>query len=214
MPEGKALVHAAWIGAIAAVIAAVVGGLFTLNGGANLEPTPEPPDLEPNRQSFDPVPLETLFVPSGWMGDGEEGAEHLEVNDAAVTLEGVPGVATRIAYRPGLKGWAGVYWQHPDGNWGQRPGKDLTGASSISFLARGERGGEIVEFKSGGIKGEYPDTHEVSTGKIALSQDWRHIEIDVSHRDLSNVVGALAWIAAAPRDGEPIIVYLARLTIK
>jgi hypothetical protein len=63
-----------------------------------------------------------------------------------VKLEGKDTIETRIEYKQGPeKGWAGLYWQHPDNNWGDEPGVDLTGAKRISFYARGERGGEIVE---------------------------------------------------------------------
>ena len=40
-------------------------------------------------------------------------------------------------------GWAGIYWQHPANNWGDRDGGyNLNGASKLMFKARGEKEAE------------------------------------------------------------------------
>ncbi len=161
-----------------------------------------------------PFNLDTQFVPSGWMGDGEQGLSHLSVNNVMVNVNGTDKVAAQIEYRPGDKKWAGIYWLYPDKNWGDKPGKSLVGAGKITFWAKGEKGGEIVEFKSGGIRGKYSDTLEVSSGKIALSSTWQEYTLDLASQDLSNVIGAFAWIAAAPDNkGEDVTIYIADLVI-
>jgi hypothetical protein len=93
----------------------------------------------------------------------------------------------------------------------------LRGAREVAFLARGEVGGEIVEFKSGGIfrGGPYPDSFEASLGSVALAKEWRPYRIDLSRGDLSNVIGAFAWVAAAADNGNrPMTFYVADLWVK
>lgn len=162
-----------------------------------------------------PFKLETQFVPSGWMGDGEQGTTYLSLSSVTNNVNGVDKVVTRIEYRPGPEGWAGIYWLYPDGNWGSKPGKSLVGASKITFLARGENGGEIVEFKSGGVRAEqYKDTLEVSIGKVSLSSSWQPYSIEISNQDLSNVIGAFAGIvAASDNDNKNVTIYIADLII-
>jgi len=126
-------------------------------------------------------------------------------------------LVVRVTYAPGDSGWAGVYWQHPPNNWATEPGLDLRGAREVAFLARGEVGGEIVEFKSGGIfrGGPYPDSFEASLGSVALAKEWRPYRIDLSRGDLSNVIGAFAWVAAAGDNGNrPMTFYVADLWVK
>lgn len=161
-----------------------------------------------------PFNLETQFIPSGWMGDGEQGTTYLSLNGVNADVNGAKKVVTRIEYRPGSKGWAGIYWLYPDKNWGDKPGKSLVGAKKITFLAKGEKGGEVVEFKSGGIQGKSSDTLDVSIGKIALSSTWQKYTIDLSNQDLSNVIGAFAWfVSASDNENNKVIIYIADIVV-
>ena len=145
-----------------------------------------------------PFYLETQFIPSGWMGDGEQGTTFISLNSVKIDFNGVEKVVTKFEYRPGPKGWGGIYWQYQDGNWGDQLGKSLIGAKEITFWARGVNCGEIVEFKAGGISGKrYEDTFDVSLCKVELSKDWQEFAINLSNQDLSNVIGAFASIIAA-----------------
>jgi hypothetical protein len=148
------------------------------------------------------------------MGDGIHGRKQLDLRTVQVLVDGVSELATRIEYRRGPKGWAGIYWQHPENNWGTQPGLDLSGARRITFLARGDRGGEIAEFKAGGTEGRHADSFAKSLGKVSLSAEWRAFSIDLTKEDLSNVVGAFAWVAAAGDKEVPYVVYIARLTVE
>jgi len=161
-----------------------------------------------------PIPLTSEYFPSGWMGDGAKGEKHLTVTKISVEINGESKIATKIVYHPGAKKWAGMYWQHPDGNWGQSPGLDLRGAREITFLARGETGSEVVEFLSGGIGGDHPDRFKKSLGDTALSTTWKPYRIDLRNLDLGNVVGVFAWSAAAPPENGDLVFYLADMQIK
>lgn len=113
-----------------------------------------------------PFVLETEFYPSGFMGDGEYGEKYLTLRHENTTIEGNAVTCARIEYRQGPKNWAAIYWQHPDGNWGEKPGLNLTGARKITFYAKGDCGGEIVQFKSGGIRDrKYRDSYSKAIEK-------------------------------------------------
>lgn len=162
-----------------------------------------------------PFELETQFYPSGWMGDGEFGTKYLFFRREWSTVDGKNVIVIRIEYHQGPKGWAGIYWQYPDKNWGKKPGKSLLGAKRISFYAKGERGGEIVEFKSGGIAGDrYQDSFEKSLGKQRLSNTWTKYVIDLSKEDLSSVIGVFAWVAAGSDNSGHVITYIANLIVE
>lgn len=164
-----------------------------------------------------PFGIEDRFHPSGWMGDGELGTQYINFRHVSSTTEGTISLKNtiRIEYNQGPKGFAGIYWQYPDGNWGEKPGLNLVGAKRISFYVKGERGGEIVEFKAGGISsGKYRDSFMKSTGKVTLSSNWRKYEIDLSKEDLSSVIGGFAWVAAGSDNQGHLITYISNLTIE
>jgi outer membrane protein OmpA-like peptidoglycan-associated protein len=130
------------------------------------------------------------YVPSGYMGD----IGNLTLSGAFVPSHEGKGTPLRVVYTPkGPKGWAGVYWQSPANNWGDRAGKtgyDLTGAKKLTFWARGEKGGEkIREVRIGGIVGRYPDSDVAKAGPIVLSADWKRFEIDLTGKDLKHIIG-------------------------
>lgn len=148
------------------------------------------------------------FIPSGWMGDWEsiDMYECERVNPHSGEL------AIRVTYEAtGTLGWAGVYWQEPENNWGALPeGYDLTGATSLTFWARGKTGGEVVEFKVGGIWGKYPDSLQpaLSAGPIVLSDRWQPYSIDLRGYDLSHSIGGFAWVANRCSSPEGAVFYL------
>lgn len=161
-----------------------------------------------------PIDLESLYVPSGWMGDAEAGEPHVHF---APDYRGLrrpgdhDGFVTRISYSAGPAGWAGVYWQWPEGNWGESPGRSLS-ARRVAFDARGETGGELVEFKVGGLGGDgeqaFRDSVDRSSGGIRLEAEWKRYEIDLSGQDLSSVIGGFAWIVQASANVEPVVFYI------
>lgn len=161
-----------------------------------------------------PFEVSNYFYPSGWMGDGEDGEEgekYIQLNDQwRENCHSAP-TCIRITYRPNKKGWAGIYWQFPDGNWGDSPGRRIKGASRLTFLARGERGGELVQFKAGGIFAQgkkYHDSFEIAISPVELTQEWQRYEIDFTRADLSSVLGAFAWTANRSGNPEGLTFYL------
>ena len=149
------------------------------------------------------------FVPSGYMGD---------VSD--ITIVGMykknPGKGPhclKIKYSgkasQGTK-WAGVYWQDPANNWGKLKGAgyNLTGAKKLKFMARGEKGGETIEFKCGGIQDEFGDTFKAEAPIATLTQEWTEYQIDLEGQDLSSVVGGFVFTLAKEKNPDGCTFYL------
>jgi len=135
-----------------------------------------------------PINVDKYFYPSGWMGDGELGEQYFKFARPEENI-------IQLIFTPGPEGWAGIYWQYPNGNYGDKPGRNLMGAKNLTFWARGEKGNELIEFKTGGIRGKnYEDSFEKSSGLVKLSQSWKQYEIDLSDQDLSNVIGAFTSV--------------------
>ncbi|MCA9409091.1 MAG: hypothetical protein H6755_02340 [Candidatus Omnitrophica bacterium] len=106
--------------------------------------------------------------------------------------------------------WAGIYWLNPPNNWGDRKGGyNLAGAQKLTFWARGEVGGEMIqEFTIGGIKGDYPDTDKVVIGPVILTEDWREYTIDLRGKDLSYISGGFSWSTDVDVNPESCAFYL------
>jgi len=140
--------------------------------------------------------LDNHFIPSGWMPATAARDLKVNINSKETPLSGDTCIRFEYSNKSGTR-WAGVYWQNPANNWGTVPGAgyDLRGATKITFWARGEKGGEVInEFKMGGIaSGEYIDTDSASAGPIQLSKDWKKYEIDLRGKDLSYIIGGFGW---------------------
>lgn len=111
--------------------------------------------------------------------------------------------------------WGGWYFMNgvmsagatePVPNWGDFPaaGIDLSSAKQLSFWARGEKGGEMLEFialgfgrdvSSGKPIKPYADSAKQHSLKITLTPQWQKYSLDVKNSDLSYVIGAFGWVA-------------------
>ncbi|HSR67229.1 MAG TPA: hypothetical protein VLU25_04755 [Acidobacteriota bacterium] len=143
--------------------------------------------------------IENVFQATGWMGDGVYERKYVKFSGSYGESPHSKPDCIRIEYEFGPKGWAGIYWQNIADNWGEEAGNDYSreGFTKVAFWARGERGGEVVEFKTGGIrKGKYRDSFVRTSGRLRLSQDWSEYEIDLGNSDLSSVIGGFAWVAS------------------
>jgi hypothetical protein len=89
--------------------------------------------------------------------------------------------------------FGGICWKNRPGNAGEAPGDDLSAAGyrRISFWAKGARGGEVAEFRAGGLgdlKTRYRDSFDVTAGKLKLTPTWAEYSIYVNDVDLSSVM--------------------------
>ena len=142
------------------------------------------------------------FAPSGWMGDYGD----IQINDADTSDPADGKTDFKLVYTAKATqgaNWAGLYWQQPPNNWGDRPGGyDLSNMKRLTFWAKGKEGGEkIAEFKMGGITGEHGDSDSQSIGPVVLTKEWKRYTIDLADKNLSHVVGGfcVSW----SRDDNP-----------
>src|SRR5262245_51179250 len=90
------------------------------------------------------------YAPSGWMGN----IEAIAVDPACNGKPNNGKTCMKVTYKADDQ-FGGVIWQDPPNDWGdQDGGHDLTGAKKLVFWARGDKGGEKVEFKFGVLEKE------------------------------------------------------------
>lgn len=145
------------------------------------------------------------FVPSGFMGNAQ--AIALEQNSAQTPRSGASCI--RVSYQS-PDAWGGVLWQSPANDWkGDTPGGlNFTGAKVLEFWARGEQGGEVVNFLFGAIEGSglYRDSARGDLKEVRLSDRWQKYQIPLEGRDLSRIKTAFGWSVAG--SGQPVVFYL------
>lgn len=160
-----------------------------------------------------PASVSRYYIPSGWMGDWSD----ITFTDGYTVDCYSPPTCIKITYSArGTQGanWAGIYWRHPADNWGEQPGGfDLTGATRLTFWARGEVGGEVAEFKAGGLGGpstRYRDSlwPAASTGPVVLTREWRQYTIPLTGADLSRIMGGFVWVTNRPSNPNGCTIYL------
>lgn len=144
------------------------------------------------------------YVPSGWMGK----ITAMKLDPASTAQPYAGKVCMRVEYSAPNE-WAGVVWQHPENDWGDRPGGwNLTGASRLTFRARGERGGETVTFHVGIIGPDKPfaDSSVTKLEGVRLTPEWREYVISLDGKDLSRIKTGFGWTVSG--QGRPVVFYL------
>jgi virginiamycin B lyase len=135
------------------------------------------------------------------------------------------------SYNPAQAAWGGWYFMNgilgssdrePTPNWGTVPsaGYDASGATAVTFMARGSVGGEAVTFFCCGV-GYNPDTgsavapfpdsaRKVATSLIHLTTSWTQYTIPLTGIDLHYTLGGFGWVAVGTdQPGQrPITFYL------
>ena len=149
------------------------------------------------------------FVPSGWMGDYGD----IKFNDGWTENAYSGKHCVKVTYTAKASqgaGWMGIFWQNPANNWGSRDGGfDLTGAKTLSFWARGEKGGEVItEFKVGGISGEYGDSDSMGMGPVVLAAEWKQYVIDLEGVDVSYISGGFCFSASKMDNPDGFTIFL------
>lgn len=144
------------------------------------------------------------YVPAGYMGNAT--AIKMDAN-----WEGNPhsGKTCIKADYTARDNWGGVVWQSPANDWGDVPGGlNLTGARKLTFWARGEKGGEVVNFAFGllGKDKKFPDSASNQLEKVRLTDEWSQYTMYLKGQDLSTIKTGFAWTLAAT--GEPVTFFL------
>jgi len=149
------------------------------------------------------------YIPSGWMGDYGD----IKIDDGNTTDPADGKTCIKITYTgKATQGanWAGIFWQHPANNWGEKPGGfDLSTYKRLTFWARGEDGGEkVAEFKVGGITGEHGDSDSAAVAPVTLTKDWKKYTIDLADKNMSHIIGGYGLSASRDDNPNGFVIYL------
>jgi hypothetical protein len=142
---------------------------------------------------------------------------------------GATAIRAQFTANTGNGDFGGFYFQNgilvgtaPVPNFGDTPnaGVDLTGATSLSFWARGEVGGEQLEFFVAGVgrnpvtgqpTNPFPDSsprRPAQGTRYTLTTAWQRFEIPLSGADLSYVLGGFGWVASQAFNPTGAVFYL------
>ncbi len=140
------------------------------------------------------------YHPTGKMGD--RAAVEIETTDTPNPATGNEGVRIRFTPRRTAAGWAGVVFQYPELNWGEQRGRDLTGATKITFWARADQPMD-VGFRVGATRsGAFRDSISPIDRRVRLNERWQAFTIALADApprgaatprpDLSSILGVLS----------------------
>ncbi|NCC50682.1 MAG: hypothetical protein EOM20_05640 [Spartobacteria bacterium] len=152
------------------------------------------------------IPPPRNFALSGFMGDITDLNAVGAYNNLLV--EGRP--VLKFKYEPrGNFGWAGATWQNPANSWGVYDGGyNLSKAKQLAFWARGDKGGEIVEFTAGGAAANYPDSDTIATGPILLDDEWTEYIVNLSPFEMFYIATGFGLIVKHDRNPYGCVFYL------
>ena len=146
-----------------------------------------------------------VYVPSGHMGNTQAIKLVPDYKDQAKTGKS----CLQVQYNAG-QDWSGVLWQSPEQDWdGKLPGGlNLSGARALEFWARGEKGGEVVNFQVGGIEGDQPyvDSARANLPEVRLTSQWKKYRIDLTGKDLRRIKTGFGYSLAG--QGTPVVFYI------
>lgn len=99
-------------------------------------------------------------------------------------------------------------------------GYNLTGSTGLTFWARGEKGGEQIEFFVGGVgydpsrrvaTNSFPDSMPRSSAlgqTTLLTTNWQEFTIDLTGQNLTNIMGGFGWFTSATENPNGAAFYL------
>jgi hypothetical protein len=103
--------------------------------------------------------------------------------------------------------WVTAAWQHPAQNWGEVAGGfDLSKARKLTFWAKGESGGEKVNFMVGMEQSQNAvsrDSLRTSTGVIRLKKEWKKYTIPIEEFDRSRLI--TGFLFGIEGQGKPVV---------
>ncbi|NCC53028.1 MAG: hypothetical protein EOM20_17700 [Spartobacteria bacterium] len=143
------------------------------------------------------------YVPSGWMGR----IDSIEMDQCWDQYPHSGDSCIKVTYSE-PRNWGGIVWSDPPNDWGNEPGGwDLSEATNLSFWARGEKGGERVEFKCGILRGKrYSDSGFATTGRIKLTDAWKQYNLPLDKKNLKCIKTGFVWVVLGQRD--PVTFYI------
>lgn len=147
----------------------------------------------------------SVYAPSGFMGNADAISMQLDCADTPHSGK----TCLKAEYKNNAA-WGGVLWQSPALDWdGKQPGgANLSGATHLEFWARGDVGGELVNFVFGVLDGKQPfrDTAKGELKDVELTSKWKRYRIPLTELDLRQIKTGFGWSLAG--QGKPLAFYL------
>ncbi len=166
------------------------------------------------------VNVNDLFFPTYNVGDMlEVSSSQMDQSNQMVQskqmIQSPSSITIEYPYSQNGIGEATLIWRYPDGNKGDTDGRSLVGARRLVFSAKGENGGENVQFAVGSFTRDtafIKETTDLSTDgsqeRLNLTSDWKEYEIRLAG-DLTNIRAGLGCTIFRPAgDTSTITVYL------
>ena len=151
---------------------------------------------------------EDPYYNSGWMGDIE--LLEMDLENKEEVKNGLTSLKVTFSAFKASQGWVGCAWQHPLNNWGDEDGGyDLSGATKLTFWAKGKYGGEVVTFSYGILRGndkKYRDSSTVELKDVKLKKKWKKYTINLKNKDLRKIITGFAFFTGAKI--KPVTFYL------
>lgn len=144
------------------------------------------------------------FVPTGWMGN----TKAMKLDEKCETKPHAGSTCLKFDFTAN-DGWGGIVWQSPPNDWGDKPGGwNVTGATRLTFWARGEQGGEVATFQLGilGKDKKFADSASAKLEGVALGTDWKQYSISLSNKDLSRI--KTGFVINVASTGKPMTIYI------
>jgi hypothetical protein len=139
-----------------------------------------------------PMVVDGYYFVTGYTGDGQNG--HVVEGSCAQRGGDKRGYCHAFTYDVSDMNWGGVFWQYPEDNWGDRPGRTIPeGATQISFYAWSDAGGEEISFGAG-IKDK--DAFNTITPMTLSNQPQKFTVSLAGMQTCSDVVSGFVWSAA------------------
>jgi hypothetical protein len=174
--------------------------------------------VSPAEPPLEPLPLPMVvsdhYAPEGFFGDGETRGQVEMSRTCPDRAPGASGDCYTLTYRPGVRRFAGVFWQYPHNNWGFWPGHYIApGAARIAFQARGARGGETITAGAGqsDTPHQHRDSFSLDGTTVALTDRWSEYQVlfrGSTYAGASGVIGAFLISMVAPENDQTVVVHL------
>ncbi len=168
------------------------------------------------------IRLEALAIPAGWMSGGGSPEPFISLGGGSPNDCYTGAHCFQVTYDPGGM-WGGIFWwplscgeSGTTEAWGRvqkgtcginvLEAGNLSAVKRLTFWARGDKGGEVVEFKIGAM--DVLPSPGRSLGRVTLTSNWEQYEIDPEGMDLTNAIGVFAWIADDVSNPQGAVFYL------
>ncbi len=159
-----------------------------------------------------PAQIDEFFLPAGWAGKKDSIQLDKEwTSEFYSTPSSIKVIFTPCS--PEKKDFAGILWVDvlfPK----YSQGVNMEEVDKLTFWARGDSGGEKVEFRVGGTQSEYPQP-SLSTGVIPLKETWQEYSIDFQDEPhLNQVFAGFSFITNGELNPDGCTFYLDDITYK